>query len=207
MYLFVVKKIKESRGVNTNPLVLSGEADSPLSDNSKKSHHRISLIPDKVSLNYFDQFYFSEDSSSSSPSSSKRRPSISMPVLVLQTLKHLRRDPALESTMIKTLLHSFEYLKNLQKQIVDVEIIEDQQELQLYREIYGMSENANFRSPGDIKVLVTKTLQYFVYAKTLFDAGFFEQPDYEEDFGLADDNKDSYSSKLTKLLDLEKYFD
>jgi NADPH-dependent 7-cyano-7-deazaguanine reductase QueF len=43
----------------------------------------------------------------------------------MQSIKYLRRDSVLESTMLNTLLTSFSYLKDLQSQITEIEIIDD----------------------------------------------------------------------------------
>lgn len=80
-------------------------------------------------------------------------------------MQYLRRDPTLEGLMFKTLIKSFDYLKDVQEQMEQVEIIEDEQELELYRDVNGISENQNFKSPQEIKLLATKTMQFFALKK------------------------------------------
>lgn len=43
--------------------------------------------------------------------------------------------------MLKTFIKNFDYLKNLHNLMIDVEIIEDPHELELYKEVNGISEN------------------------------------------------------------------
>ncbi|EAR93160.2 cation channel family protein (macronuclear) [Tetrahymena thermophila SB210] len=154
------------------------------------------------SLEFFYQFKFSlEDQQKINRSNG-----VNLNVLIMQTLEYLKRDPILEQTMFKTLIKNFDYLKDLQNQMLEVEIIEDLQEIEIYKDVNGITENNqnSQRSPQDIKLMVFKTIQYFQFLEVLLKDKFFEIKVKD----LKDEEEEKiYESKLTKINELEQSFD
>ncbi|KAL4442528.1 hypothetical protein ABPG74_006930 [Tetrahymena malaccensis] len=154
------------------------------------------------SLEFFYQFQFSLEEEQKVVSRSK---GINLNVLIMQTMEYLKRDPILEQTMFKTLIKNFDYLKDLQNQMLEVEIIEDLQEIEIYKDVNGMTENNqnSQRSPQDIKIMVFRTIQYFQFLEVLLNEGFFSIKVKE----LDEEQEKIYESKLTKITELEQSFE
>ncbi|EGR30317.1 hypothetical protein IMG5_135140 [Ichthyophthirius multifiliis] len=85
---------------------------------------------------------------------------LNLSTLIFKQIEYIEKGQRLEEPMLKLLIESFNYNKQVESIVKKIQIIENEYELDIFKKINGLSENHALKSPKEIEYLTKKTIQF-----------------------------------------------